>query len=288
MIHGYFQQRSHLASAHSSFHCDPLCSRPGCASLEMQVPVTIFDLMGAAIHRGQSIGEVHDRSYAVGVLPREGFDWIKSVSLKLRKPCPFLENQRCTIYEVRPLPCILFPEYQAVNGTIRNLAARTEYLDYVCLRSPFGVSRERARAVRLLAGMLEREVIVSDFYLFGMSPFWVDFSSLTADMAQEADEQRPHGSRDESEADPVIPFEAFDRIFTKTFLQCSPLAGLDDRIRDLRRQDLRASMLHDLNDSKILRRLRRQNEDPSLVFQYVDGALVARRQSFTLREHMFL
>ena len=254
----------------------------------MQVPVTIFDLIGAAVYRNEPLGTIYDESYFIGVLPLEGFDGIKSVAIKLRKPCPFLDGQGCSIYEVRPLSCILFPEQQAVNGTIKTLAAQAEYRDYSCLRSPFDVPRERARAIRALAGMLQREVLVSDSYLLGRSPFWVDFSGLMEDFLRDSGEQPPWATHDNSHPSEVIPFEAFDWIFQKTFLQCHPLSRLDALIRDLHDHERTEAMFARLSNKELLADLIHAAEDRPLVFSYRRGALEARRRSLILREHMFL
>jgi Fe-S-cluster containining protein len=254
----------------------------------MQVPVTIFDLIGAAVHKDKPLGTIYDESYFIGVLPLEGFDGIKSVAIKLRKPCPFLGGQGCSIYEVRPLACILFPECQAVNGTIKTLAVQTEYRDYSCLCSPFSVPRERARAIRTLAGMLQREVLVSDSYLFGRSPFWVDFSGVMEDFLQDSGEQPPWATHDDSQPSDVIPFEAFDRIFKRTFLQCPPFSRLDALIRDLDDHERTKAMFARLSNKELLADLAHAAEDRPLVFSYRRGVLEARRRSLIPREHMFL
>jgi hypothetical protein len=136
--------------------------------------------------------------------------------------------------------------------------------------------------------MLQREVLVSDSYLFGRSPFWVDFSGLMEDFLQDSGEQPPWAIHDDSQPGDVIPFEAFDRIFKKTFLQCHPLSRLDVLIRDFHDPERTAAMFARLSNRQLLADLLHAAEERPLVFSYRRGALEARRRSLTLREHMFL
>jgi Fe-S-cluster containining protein len=288
MIHEYFEQRAYLGGKQCEFQCNPDCLRPGCAHPEMQVPVTIFDILGAATLRDEPVHAVFHKYYSLGVMPREGLDWIKSVSLKLKKPCPFLDNNRCSIYTVRPLSCILFPENFGADGTLKTLAAQSAYKDYLCLRTPFVVSRQRARTIRILEGMLQRELLISDSRLFDLSPFWIDFDNLQEELVHHSLDSSRSPRADGTDACAIIPFASFEAVFSETFAGCHPLNGLDLRIRQLDDFDQRKKIFSDLNDRKLLKSLARRNEDRPLVHKFVGGRLEARRQSLIPREHMFV
>jgi Fe-S-cluster containining protein len=288
MIHEYFAQRTYLGSKQSEFQCSPDCSRPGCSHPDMQVPATIFDILGAAIFRDEPILAVYHKYYSLGVMPREGLEWIKSVSLKLKKPCPFLDNNRCGIYTVRPLSCILFPENYEIDGTLKTLAAQSAYKDYLCLQTPFGVSRERARTIRVLQGMLQQELLISDSYLFDISPFWIDFENLLQELVHHSHESPRASGADGTDESDLVQFASFESVFNKTFAQCRPLTQLDSRLLKLDGFDQRKKIFSGLNERKLLKSLARRNEDRPLVHKFVDGRLEARRQSLIPREHMFV
>jgi Fe-S-cluster containining protein len=254
----------------------------------MQVPVTAFDVVGAAIHRNEPIEEVFQNNYYLGVLDRDGFDWIKSVSLKLKKPCPFLDRQRCSIYKVRPLSCILFPERQAVDGTLKTLAAQPHYKDYLCLRDPFSVPKQRARTIRTLARMFQRELVVSDSYLFDRSPFWIDFSNCVEELVRHSRGTSQKVQDTQSVSCVTIPLASFEVMFNNTFAGCTPLAELEARILRLADYDQQKKMFSDLNESNRLKSLARGDLDRSCVSRYVNGKLHVRKQSLIPLEVMFL
>jgi Fe-S-cluster containining protein len=289
MIHDYFEHRSYLGNLHSVFQCDHACSRPGCTHPDMQVPVTAFDIVGAAIHRSEPIQEVFQNNYYLGVLDRDGFDWIKSVSLKLKKPCPFLDHQRCSIYKVRPLSCILFPEHQAVEGTLKSLTAQPHYKDYLCLKSPFSVPKQRVQTIRTLARMFQHERVVSDSTLFFRSPFWIDFSNCVEELARQSRGTTSHKAQDTQSVSCVtIPLASFEVLFNNTFARCTPLAELEARIRGLADCEQQKKMFSDLNESNRLKSLAHGDLDPSYVSRYVNGRLHVRRKSLIPLEVMFL
>jgi Fe-S-cluster containining protein len=288
MIHEYFEQRAYLGGKQSEFRCNPDCSRPGCIHTEMQVPATIFDILGAATLLDEPVHAAYHKYYSLGVMPREGFDWIKSVSLKLKKPCPFLDSNRCSIYTVRPLSCILFPENYCADGTMKTLGAQSAYKDYLCLKTPFVLSRERARTLRILEGMLQRELLISDSLLFDLSPFWIDFDNLQEDLVHQSLDSSRGSLADGTDECALIPFASFEAVFRETFAGCSPLNGLDLRVRQLDDLDQRKKIFSDLNDKKLLKSLARRNEDRPLVHKFVGGRLEARRRSLIAREHMFV
>jgi Fe-S-cluster containining protein len=254
----------------------------------MQVPVTVFDVMGTAIHKSEPIQEVFQNNYHLGLLEREGFDWIKSVSLKLKKPCPFLDHQRCSIYKFRPLSCILFPEYHAVVGTLPTLAAQPHYKDYLCLREHFSVPKRRARTIRTLARMFQQELLVSDTYLFDRSPFLIDFSNCLEELVRHSRKTFHKLQDTQSVPSVTIPLGSFEMMFSETFAKCTPLTELDARIQRLADDEQRKKMFSDLNDTKLLKSLASGDSDRSYVYRYVNGELQVQRRSLIPSEVMFL
>ena len=288
MILNYFQKRSYLGNLHSSFRCDEACSRPGCTHPDMQIPVSVFDVMGVAAHRNEPVQEVFRSNYYLGVLEREGFDWIKSVSVKLRKPCPFFQCRQCSIYEFRPLCCMLFPEHQALAGALKTLAAQSHYRDYLCLRTPFSVPKQRVRAINTLWQLYEKERLVSDRYLFDRSPFLIDFGNCVEELVKHS-----HGAahqRHDTKADSgiIVPLASFELLFSKTFAHCTPFAKLEERIRGLAEELKREELISDLNDPNLAKSLAYRDSDRSDVHRYVNGKLHVRKQSLVPFETMLI
>src|SRR3989339_67715 len=70
----YLRRRADLASYKSDFRCDPACTRPGCKNQDLQIPVSIIDLLGAALHRDQSVSATFPGAYTLGLLSDERED----------------------------------------------------------------------------------------------------------------------------------------------------------------------------------------------------------------------
>ena len=124
---GYFSARSLLADRHSQFTCHPDCSRPGCKSPLMQAPVTLLDILAAAAASQQPAGEAFHRHYSLGLTPVDSHRSIFRVTLKVQKPCPWLRNELCSIYPIRPLACMLFPESHALSGSCGLMAQQWDF-----------------------------------------------------------------------------------------------------------------------------------------------------------------
>ena len=53
-LSGYLRRRAYLASEASDFQCEPDCTRPGCKSPDLQVPVSLVDLFPTLVAAGYS------------------------------------------------------------------------------------------------------------------------------------------------------------------------------------------------------------------------------------------
>jgi hypothetical protein len=51
----YLDTRARLASLGSTFQCDPACARPGCRKRDVQIPVSLIDLLGVAEPPGAGV-----------------------------------------------------------------------------------------------------------------------------------------------------------------------------------------------------------------------------------------
>lgn len=283
----YLRNRAHLASYKSDFNCDHACTRPGCKNQDLQVPVSIIDLMGAAMYRNKSVSAIYHGNYSLGLLSNEREDWIRIVNLRLEKPCPFLENDRCSIYPVRPLPCILFPEYLVNEGRFEANARKDHFKDYLCFQRLIPLSPDRAKVIAQLKRMWERESLVSSFYLFNHGPCHLDFSNLIKELSDEARSQREAGSAGELEPLRIIPNQVMEHFFLKQIAKCQPFAGAREKINRLDNREGQVEFIQFLQDDLLMKKLKKWGDDRALVFRYVKGKLQAKRRSISSPEYKF-
>jgi Fe-S-cluster containining protein len=274
----YLHTRARLAAQDSDFQCDPACARPGCKNQDLQIPVSLVDLLGAAHRRHELVSELYLRHYVLGVFSNDRADWIRLASLKLKKPCPFLDQDLCGIYLVRPLPCILFPEYLVSRGTFAAHAAKAQFRDYHCFRRPLHLSPARTRVVAKLLDMWERELLISSFYLFNHGSCHIDCSNL----AKEFDAEQEAGRERQYPANQVI-----DTFFREHLAGSPPFDGVAEKIRLLDTQEGQAHFLQLLRDDLLVKKLRQAGDDRALVFSFKKGKLKAKRRGIVPAEYKF-
>jgi Fe-S-cluster containining protein len=301
-LSGYVRRRAHLASEACDFECDPDCSRPGCKNPDLQVPVSLVDLLGAARHRGESVSALYRRHYVLGLFYNDTDYCLRTVSLKLQKPCPFLAADLCALYPVRPLPCMLFPEVLVSRGLFEEQAVKEQFRDYFCLRRPLKLSPERARIISNLQKMWERESLVSSFYLFGHGHCHLDFTNLIPELPSSVGGRAgapagksPPGaagsqdfSGDHSGGNPEsLTHRVLEDFFQEHIALLPPFAGVSEKIAALDTLEGQAQFLKLLQDEGLYKKLVQDSEDQDLVFQFINGKLKPHRRSILSAEYKF-
>jgi Fe-S-cluster containining protein len=282
----YLRTRAQLASQDSDFQCDPGCARPGCKNRDLQVPVTIIDLLGVAQYLEEPVSSIFRRHYILGLFSDDRDGWLRTVALCLKKPCPFLENDLCSIYPVRPLPCMLFPEYLVSRGTFAAHAAQDQFRDYLCLRRPLVLSPERAKVVLKLRSMFEREMVLSAHHLFHHGPCHIDFSTI-------ANEPAPAGSsvvalsEEKPKPQSSLTNQDLEHYFRERFGQFPPFVGVADRISHLDTQEGQAQFRDFFQNDLLYRKLRQAGDDRALVYRLKKGKLRVKRRSILPAELKF-
>ena len=283
----YFRNRAHLASSESDFRCDPACTRPGCKNQNLQVPVSIVDLVGAAMHQEGSVSANYQRNYSLGLFANEWNAWIRKVSLRLKKPCPFLENDLCSIYPVRPLPCVLFPEYLVYEGRFEVEARKEHFRDFLCMQSTILLSPKRAEVVARLEKLWERETLISSFYLFNHSHCYIDFSNLTQELLQADKTLREAESKERPDPRGTILNQVMEHFFQERIAECQPFDGISAKISRLDNQEGQMQFLQFLRDDRLMNKLLRSGDDRALIFRFIKGKLKGRRRSLIPSEYKF-
>ena len=286
-LKAYFRTRAHLAGCESEFQCDPACTRPGCKNKMLLIPVSLVDLMGAALHRDEPVSAMYRRHYTLGLLPQEPHDWIRTVCLRLIKPCPFLEDDRCSIYPVRPLACILFPEYLVSEGRFEAEAGKDHFQDFLCLHSTIHLSPGRAELMGRLKWMWEREMLLSSFFLFTHSRSYVDFSNCTEELLRamwalrDADSTETHDLRD------TIPNRVMEQFLQERMAGCPTLGGVAAKIDSLDTPEGQARFLGLGQDDGLMAELMTSRDERELILRFVKGRLKATRRSLLPAEYKF-
>jgi Fe-S-cluster containining protein len=283
----YFRTRSQLASCELDFHCPPACARPGCKQPNLQIPISLVDLLGAAGQQNEPVSVLYRQNYGLGLLAVEQHDWLRRVSLKLHKPCPFLKQDLCSIYPVRPLPCILFPEYLVHEGRFESEAQQEHFRDFLCMQGAIVLSPARTRVMARLKNLWERETLVSSYYLFNLSHFYLDFSNVVAELILEDRTLRTADSAVLPEPPGTIPNRVLEHFFQERLAGSQIFAELNDKIDRLDSPEGQAHFLQLLQDDRLVQKLRRSADDRALIFRFVKGKLQGKRRSLTPREYKF-
>jgi len=299
----YVRRRASLASRASDFRCDPDCTRPGCKSPDLQVPVSLVDLLAAARHRSEPVSAAYRRHYVLGLFYNDTDYCLRTVSLKLQKPCPFLADDLCSLYPVRPLPCILFPEYLVSRGTFEEQAKNEQFRDYLCMRRPLTISPERARVLATLRKMLERESLVTSFYLFSQGLCHLDFTDLIPELLTgrqggadvSACSTHPAAANtnaslpDRSEKKPPSPssHQVLEDFFQAHLATHPPFAAVPEKIASLDTPEAQAKFLKLMQDDRLYKKLRQHSGDRALVFRFKDGQLKPLRRTILPAEYKF-
>ena len=297
----YMGRRARLASEASEFQCDPDCTRPGCKNTDLRVPVSLVDIVAAARHREESVSAAFRRHYVLGLFYNDTDYCLRTVSLKTRKPCPFLAEDLCSLYPVRPLPCILFPEILVSRGLFEEQAVKEQFRDYLCMRRPLTITPERARVLSTLRKMLERESLVTSFYLFGQGLCHIDFTDLIPELPSATQggagapacpsqprPAAPPDRQDLSEANPApSSLQVLEDFFQAHLAGLPPFAAVPEKIAALDAPEAQTRFLESMQDDRVYQKLRQPSDERDLVFRYTHGRLKPQRRSVLPSEYKF-
>jgi hypothetical protein len=128
------------------------------------------------------------------------------LTLELQKPCGFLKGKWCGIYPGRPIGCAEFPEAWIQRGLQGWIEDKERFRLYPCLEGQRPISAEREAVLAELSEMAAQERWVSDFCLFGQSPFYVDLRNLVGDLTDMAHDLGMLPEKTDSTAPQRIPY----------------------------------------------------------------------------------
>lgn len=278
-LRAHLRTRAHLANYKSEFQCDPSCSRPGCKKRDVKIPVSIVDLVATAVHRDQSVADNYLENYTLGLVPNDKIKGVRAVCLRLKKPCLYLENNLCSIYSIRPLPCILFPENLACEGRLAEKAQKEEFKDFLCLHHPMALPTERRKIIAQLQVMWERESLISNYYLFKEGLCYIDTTNLTRETLKAESHGKLAASEKAEESQDAMPNHYLEQFFFEHIGRCQPFAGAHEKIHQLDGQEGLNRFLQSLQDDQLVKKIKRKEKGSRLVFSFVKGKLKIKHRS---------
>lgn len=243
-IEAYLERRSRLSNQATQFRCPDSCARYGCKDPDLHVPVTLMDLLLQAVTLKARPSEIYARFYRIGWSPESEVPWVGCFTLELQKPCGFLEEPWCGIYPARPIGCAQFPEawylWRGQDGAIMD---RRRFHHYPCLKRPPSISKERESHLTTLSEMAAQEQWVSDLYLFGFSPFYVDLRNLVADLVEMAQDQGVLPERPAPVTPQVMPYPLIQSFFQSKLEETGIQEKISEKVARLDSLEERMSLL---------------------------------------------
>ena len=172
-------ERSILFNASSEFSCPDGCERYGCKEPGLHISISLVDLLAISSTSDRRAFDLFRKDCKIGFDPiEEGEPWLGRVSIELKKPCSFLDGKACSVYQGRPIACALFPEYSMMVGSREDLLKRQIFRNFPCIQNPCSIPSRRRELLEKLMEMSIQETFLSDFYLFGISPFVLDLKTM--------------------------------------------------------------------------------------------------------------
>ncbi len=225
-MENYLRERSILFNLWSEFSCPDSCERMGCKEPDLHISISLIDLLALSWASGRKVSEHFERDTKIGFDPiKDQEPWIGRISLELKMPCNFLNQKICSIYPGRPIACALFPEYSILTGKQEFYLRKEIFRNYPCLKNPCHLSPQRREVLERLFSMSMKEFKVSDFYLFGISPFVIDIKNIVGDSLE--------GVKISEDGKAHIQHERIEMLLLKKFSEGGYRAKWKDKIKNL-------------------------------------------------------
>jgi len=146
---------------------------------DLHISISLIDLIAFLLVSGQRALDLFRQYLKIGFDPLyEKEPWIGRISMELKKPCHFLDGKKCSIYPGRPIACALFPESCFIVERSEALLKKDLFQNFPCIQNPCFVSSQRRETLQKLFEISVKEAFLSDFYLFGLSPFLLALKSI--------------------------------------------------------------------------------------------------------------
>lgn len=253
MLASYFHYQAKLAETEGSLECPEDCSAPGCWMGDVIVEVNLFDLIRLRQVLNTQVSALFFNHCYLGLQTCELNPRYHRLIIKLKKPCHFLKESRCSVHGSKPLNCFLFPEYHQIIGHWPKLAESRVFGSFPCIKSEIMVSDERSRALKKLGKISSREEACSYFFLFGLPSFIVDSKPLTRQLKQASLKNRAFTLKD------------YERILGTKLKSTGLLDIIVDKISQLDTRKSMESLIEKVQDDILMEPLLEKKDHPEIV-----------------------
>lgn len=253
MLNDYFQHQAELSDLECDLRCSNDCSAPGCWMADVIVEVTFVDLIRLSKALTTRVSHLFSQYCQLGLITCEENLRYKRLAIKMKKPCPFLSENRCMVHDSKPLSCKLFPEIYQVKGLLPQLSQKPIFNSFPCLKKPVAVSENRKNALKQLRRMSIQEQALSHDYLFGVPSFIVCSKPLKKRLRRSYPKKK------------IFSLKDYDTILNKTLKASGFFESVFEKTSRL---DTMAEMKHiieKLNDSVMMTHLVEKMVRPGVV-----------------------
>lgn len=189
----FFGARERVFAPLPRFQCPSACTRPCCTTGGTPANVTVFDIVKIAAYLDESPLTFFNTRIELGVDAWWHDPDIPSLSLfqvqwRLGSPCPLLDGALCSVHEVKPMGCRMFPEIDHLYRTRQGVSLMDQALsylgDYHCFHGNVDASYVAEKGDTLMRGArnAQLEFAASNLLFFGKTPFVVDMSRNKQEM----------------------------------------------------------------------------------------------------------
>ena len=261
MIERYFQYQADFAAAERNMLCPEDCDAPGCWMNEVVVGVSLFDLIKLSLALNTSVSSLFLNHCRFGFQCNELNPRYLNLSIKLEKPCPFLQKARCRVHSFKPLDCVLFPEYHQIAGLLPELYKRPVFKKFPCLKSEITVSDQRSEALKELKKMSSREEALSCYFLLEIPSFIIDAKPLAKQLKRSGLKSKSFSAGN------------YHRQLYEKLNSIGLFDGIMDKVRLLDTRQEMESLFSQLENQTLIKELLEKIASPEIVFRVDENRL---------------
>lgn len=261
MLERYFQYQADLAATERNMLCPEDCDAPGCWMTEVVVCVSLFDLIRLSLALNTPISSLFLNHCRFGFQCNELNPRYLNLSIKLEKPCPFLQKTRCRVHSFKPFDCVFFPEYHQIAGLLPELANRPVFKKFPCFKSKITVSNQRSQALKELKKMSIREEALSWYFLLEIPCFIIDTKPLVKQL-------KKSGLKNKSFSAGYYHRQLYEKLKSTGLFH-----GILDKVTRLDTRQEMESLFGQLENKPLIKALIEKKERPEIVFRVDENRL---------------
>jgi Fe-S-cluster containining protein len=276
MLNSYFQHQTKLINTDCNFRCPDDCNAPGCRKPGIIVEVTLFDLIKLGRFLNTPVSRLFSQNCRLGLTACKYNIRYMNLLIKMKKPCRLLSGDQCSVHDVKPLSCILFPELYQVQGVLPELSKKPLFHSFPCMKKPVVVSQTRKKAISKLEKMSLQEQTLSYAYLFGMPNFIIDKKHLRKKLRQIHPKHRK------------LFLQDYDNLLNNLLKSYSFSESVKEKISRLNTESEINNLLEKLNDRVMMEDLMEKMVQPEVVHRLKEDGIKQLKRSVRPPEICFM